>query len=263
MTYLPPASLPARTEEAARLLLAALQACFPDDLRGVLLKGSTIKGDFVPGYSDLDLHVFLRPEAMIAPRAPHPVAAMRFQAAIGGLDPREFGCNSFQVIFLDWSRYPEDWARPVPGSYQVLLGELPPGFTEVSAENYRRHARAGLARLDRAIAQLIERAVDKPDRNLPPILRLAGIELKGAVYSAATLITPDPLSVWRQPLWQVLDLLKPQLDFQPALAACFYGLADWQHLRHQPERVRRTFIEILEALAALRDWAAQQPANEN
>lgn len=244
--------VPERRVEAVELLLAALRDCFGETLRCVLLKGSTLKGDFIPGYSDLDLHSFLSPEVMIGRAAPRPELAMRFQASIGKLEPRDYDCNSFQLYFLNYDRYPEGWAKPVPGSYVVLHGELPPGFTDVTADEYRAHAREALRRLPVAVAQLIERGIDKPDRSLPPILRLAGIELKQATYAAASLLAEDPLVTWTLPRPEVLvRLSEAQLPYLPELRAAFAALERWDELIADPDAVRATFLAALNLLASL------------
>ncbi len=244
--------VPVRLVEPIDLLLAALQGTFGADLRCVLLKGSAFKGDFIPGYSDLDLHSFLSPEVMIGRAAPTPELALRFQASIGKLEPRDYGCNSFQLYFLNWERYPEGWAKPVPCSYTVLHGELPVGFTDVTAEEYRRHAHAALARLPVTVAQLVERGIDKPDRSLPPILRLAGIELKQATYAAASLLTDDPLLIWTLPRHEVLARLsETDLPCLPELRATLAALEHWDELSGDPDQVRATLFAALRLLELL------------
>lgn len=244
--------VPERLVEAVDFLLAALRSGFGGDLRCVLLKGSALKGDFVPGYSDLDLHCFLSPEVMVGRAAPTPELAMRFQSAIGKLEPRDYGCNSFQLYFLNHERYPDGWAKPVPGSYVVIHGETPDGFGEVTREEYLEHARNALSRLPVTAAQLIERGIDKPDRSLPPILRLAGIELKQATYAAASLLTGDPLLIWTLPRQEVLSRLREaSLPCLPELRATFAALEQWEELVADPDRVRVTLLSALRLLGEL------------
>lgn len=250
--------VPERLVEAVDLLLSALRDCFGETLRCVLLKGSTLKGDFIPGYSDLDLHSFLSPDVMVGRAAPRPELAMRFQASIGKLEPHDYGCNSFQLYFLNYESYPAGWAKPVPGSYVVLHGDLPPGFTDVTAHEYREHARAALARVPVIVAQLIERGIDKPDRSLPPVLRLAGIELKQATYAAASLLTDDPLLIWTLPRTEVLARLsEAQLPCLPELQATFAALERWDELVVDPNEVRATFLAALNLLLLLANDATR------
>ncbi len=242
---------PLNPRDAVPLLLPLLQSAFGECLRCVILKGSALKGDFIPYYSDLDLHAFLSADALLDGRAPRRELALALQAGLGRLRPSDYGCNSFQVSFLDWSSYPDDWARPLPGTYTVVHGVLPPGFTEVSAADYLPHCRAALQRLPGVTSSLLGRIADKPDSGLPPLLRLAGTELKAALYCALTLRTGDPDRAWRLPLGAALDELAPYLAAGEALRAYFRAVRDWPTLVTDAGRVREALGWALECLEEL------------
>lgn len=84
-----------------------------------------MKGDFIPGYSDLDLHAFVDPEALISGRTPKLEYTLRFQEATGRLEPQDVRVSQFQIYFLRADRTMEDWTPPVPGSYVVVYGTPP------------------------------------------------------------------------------------------------------------------------------------------
>jgi hypothetical protein len=61
-----------RVDEVVAHILPALRTVFGVHLRAAIVKGSVIKGDFIPFYSDLDIHVFLESAALLdgaTPRA--------------------------------------------------------------------------------------------------------------------------------------------------------------------------------------------------
>ena len=70
-------------DDAVPLQVDALDRVFAESLTAVIAKGSVILGNFVPGYSDLDLHAFIEPSRLRSPLVPHPRDALRFKRASG------------------------------------------------------------------------------------------------------------------------------------------------------------------------------------
>jgi hypothetical protein len=192
--------------EAAAVIAEALRQVFGQHLQAVLLKGSVLKGDVLPFFSDLDVHALVRG---IGPgRAPPWSQAVAFQTHVGPLDPEAYGLSAFQVTFLDADRPDEPWVPPWPGTYEVLAGSMPaPGA--VDATPYLQQAEAGLRALPRWAASVVRSFVDKPDRALPRHVRLAGAYLKGALYDAAIVLTRDPGPVLTARLPELVALVGP------------------------------------------------------
>lgn len=224
------------------LMVDRIRAVFADGVLGVALQGSALKGDFVPGYSDFDLHVFVRSDrvAMLDSRTPHMELGLAFQAAIGDVDAVQFGCSSIQIFFVDALNYPADWAPPVPGSTLLVYGELP-NLPVLEADEMRRRAAAVVARAPRAANQMVGRILDKPDVKLAPYVRLFGATLKPAVYAAATLQGAPPLEVWTWPLARVLPLVEPVWCSSGGLTAFFAEVWRWEEVRQDPARLREMF----------------------
>jgi hypothetical protein len=132
---------PARRDALCARVIEAAIVAFGRQLRCGILKGSALKGDFIPHYSDFGVHLFVDPAAMQAVDVPRLDRALAFQAAFGQVDPRAYAVNACQVSFIAGGRYPDGWVKPIPGTYQVVYGEPPPGFAEADSADYVRSAR--------------------------------------------------------------------------------------------------------------------------
>ena len=244
-------------------LTAVVRACrdaFGEHLQCVIVKGSAVKGDFLPGYSDLDVHAFVHPDVLMSDRAPKLEYAMRFQEAIGGLEPRDAGASQFQVYFLPADRPAEDWAPAVPGSYEVVYGEAPAALANWRDFDYEGRAKQSLARIPGDVRMLIERTLDKPNRSLPLYVRLAGTFVKGHAYSAAILASGD---AGRALTMRTSELLQFLEDADPSLASVrrfFDFAADWDRVERDPAYAREAYRAAIEALDATQRWAASRIA---
>ena len=178
-------ALPPKLRDALDRVVASCREAFGDALRCVILKGSALKGDFLFGYSDLDIHAFVDPDALVGDRTPTLDHALRFQEAIGDMAPRDAGASQFQVYFLRADRPPDDWTPAVPGSYAVVYGEPPPALTNWRDADFVGQAVRNLAGIPGEVLMLTGRILDKPDTSLAAYVRLAGTFVKGRAYSAA------------------------------------------------------------------------------
>ncbi|MGH2372529.1 MAG: hypothetical protein ACRDIC_03505 [bacterium] len=249
-----------RVDEVVARILPALQSVFGPHLRAAIVTGSAIKGDFIPYYSDLDIHAFVDHTVLMDENAPRADLALAFQEAIGGLEPGEYGFGSFQIIFVS-ADYRADWAPHLPETYQSILGDARAIFGDLSPARFIAHASRRLDQLPGEISTLVRTIVDKPDRSLERLSRLLGVYLKGQIYNAAVVITGDPLRVWQSRLDEVIPLLEPVAS--PALRAFFSGVRSWTESRGDPEYHRTLIHDGLQAMSDLAAWwaAAKERAN--
>ncbi|MEE9600712.1 MAG: hypothetical protein V3W22_03285 [Thermoplasmata archaeon] len=234
-----------------RIKEAALQA-FEGGVSSIILKGSALTEDFIPGFSDLDVHVYVSSRYMRSERVPQLEQAIRFQRGIGDLRPERHGVSSFQIYFIDASKYPEDWSRPLPGTYRVVYG----GSIDDSAstEEHMERAHENLREYEGYIDSLIGRFVDKPDSALSGMVRLVGIFLKGAILSAATVAHRDPEISKRMSLQDLIASLGEKgLDLTTA-TRFFSEVREWDSHLDNPERCRETFGVGIEALDVIKEW---------
>jgi hypothetical protein len=229
------------------LLLAALERAFGDGVVAVILKGSALKGDFVPHYSDFDLHAFVR-GGLLGPRTPDLAHALGLQEALGAIDPEAFAVSQIQLYLLGAGSYPPDWIPPIPDTYAVVHGALPPDLPVPDPAAAVAAARTFLGEVRRTADAFLGRIADKPDGQLARYIRSFGTDLKPLAYHAAVLRGADPLGVWRLPLREVLPPA-------PALHRYFAEVWEWAAVRRDPARLRRlvatAYRAVLEVCAII------------
>lgn len=238
---LPPMPSKARNELAERVVQAA-KLTFGEGLLAAIGKGSAFKGDFVPFYSDFDVHLFIDGTTvqMLDARTPALKVALAFQRAIGAIEPEAYGVNSVQAYVVDAERYPKDWTPPLPGTYRVLHETYPKSLTVPTSEELIAKSRAFFPWIRTTIPGLIGRIVDKPDSGLAPYVRYLGTSLKPAVYHAATLQGADPVAVWAQPLARVVGMVGDS-EAEAAFTYFFGEVQHWEGVRKDAEQLRTMF----------------------
>lgn len=236
-------------------ITAAARVAFEDRVRAVILKGSALTDDFIPGYSDLDVHVYVPGKYMMGPRAPRLEACVRFQREVGDLDSDALGISGIQVFFINADRYPDDWTKPLPGTYVLVYGG--PVDDDMSTEEYLTRSHANLRAYPGHMARLLDRFADKPNASIRNLVRLAGVFLKGALYSAVTVAKGDPHEPHRGVWQENLDLLERE-GVEVGTSRTFFGqVRDWASLSGDPEACRQTFLLAIRAMQAIVRWHAE------
>jgi len=242
-------------DDAADLVVSACKESFGSSLEYVTLKGSAVKGDFVPGYSDFDFHVFLGPEAMESERVPKIGCALRFQKAFGRVKPADYGVSQFQIYFINSQRYPADWVPPAEGTFRVVWGELPSAVTEADNQLYIQQANKNLKTADDTRRSLIGRFVDKPDAAIPGLVRLLGTFLKGYMYSVMILLlTENPKDGIKLRLDEMITQVEKGIGSKGHFAVYFDQISDWAVIQQNADKVRAAFEEGMEALEEIGRW---------
>lgn len=243
---------PAKQAAALARIQEAARKAFGRGVRSIVLKGSARRADFIPGYSDLDVHIYVAPLFLRGDRVPELEPALAFQREIGPLDPAEYGVHSFQIYFVNARHYPEDWTKPLPRTYDLVYG-TPIDDQEPRARRVQR-AHDTLRESARQVPVLVGRFVDKPDAALPSLVRLAGIYLKGAILSAAIVVTGDPEVESGRTVDGLVEVVREGgVDVAP-LVAFLAAVRGWETLRQDPEGCRQAFRHAIEALDAVAEW---------
>jgi hypothetical protein len=251
---------PVLVDELSGRMLGIAREVFGDTLTAMIVKGSAIKGDFIPDFSDFDLHVFASNSVMRGPLVPDATIAIPFQDRFSRIDVSRYRVSQIQVMMISAQNHPPDWIPPLPGTFRLIHGELPDSLPEVTDDLLRMHAASGLRSYTRWVDTLLARIVDKPDDQLADSVRLAGTIMKAGLYEAAIVLGTDPRQAWYLPLRQILDIVEPAL-FPERIASRYFGRAvQWASVREHGPELRTMLADsltVLDVLSALPDLPVQ------
>ncbi|MFC1713979.1 hypothetical protein ACFL6S_09930, partial [Candidatus Poribacteria bacterium] len=210
--------------------IEACKSVFGESLVAIINKGSTVKGGFIPGLSDMDLHVYLKDDAFVYSDFLKLELGLNLQEKMDELIRRyDIGGGPVQVIMINVSKQ-RDWSGPLPNTYLVLYGddcpEPPP-----KAEEMLEYDRDNLQNPHYGYG-LVNSFVDKTNDALTGYVRRLNPAVTPTLYRALSLLTREPLRVWRMTKFEVLEALE-KLEMEDAaelveLGRKFYELAS-QH----------------------------------
>src|SRR2546423_811931 len=109
---------------------------------GLACFGSAVKGDFVPGVSDIDFHLYLEDAAFTAADTLRLDLALAIHSDLAEINPAPF---RYLDGGAECGTLPEGHVGPIPGLYHLIAGRLP--LAEATAEQLHSQARWSLARL--------------------------------------------------------------------------------------------------------------------
>jgi hypothetical protein len=196
--------------EARAIVRSAAQIYFECTLPwfiGLLIHGSALKGGFIPGCSDIDLRLYLRDGAF------QPNGDLRFdlslaiQRDLSKIDPapsQYIQCYA-QPPRLTTATNTGGDIGPFPGTYHMLLGELP--VPEPTADQVRERARQLLATLQPVPAHLANGLIDHGGGRLERHVRLLCTEVWPTLFNVLTLRAANPLEVWKLSKVAAMELL--------------------------------------------------------
>jgi len=226
----PPAAAETVDRAEFEAYAAAVAAAAGDLLPGytsIIWKGSTFKPwdgpyDFLPGLSDLDIHVYR------AGGPGDPFALRRRLLERIGPAPCDV---PLQLLVLDTATLP-DWWTLVPGTYRVVAGEPPP-FAVPSTELLLERDRHGLAEARAHAEQVGAGVMTKHDEELWSYLRGLRWMFPPVLFRAVSLCGVPPEEVWAMNRTRVLEASRAfgTLDgvrrswvayLDAALAACVF-----------------------------------------
>lgn len=187
-------------------------------LLGLIVHGSALKGDFIPGCSDVDLKLYLRDEAFTGPGGRLPFAlAAGIQRDLARIDP-----SPFQYIqgYAERAAIPDGQVGPVAGAYHLIWGRLP--VPEAGAGELRDSARAALDRLDPYPDYIASGLLDRGGGKLERTLRFTCTDVWPVLYQMLCVEQTDPVPVWGLPRRAAIALLPAGSPRRGAIEA-FYA----------------------------------------
>ena len=239
---------PALVDALSQEMLDIAESVFGSSMTGMIVKGSAIKGDFIPYFSDFDVHLFADDRVMRGPLVPDISVAIPFQERFSAIDVDAWQVSQIQVMMIAVDRPPQGWIPPLPGSYRVLAGSIPAAYQHVDLAQLRTQAANNLHGYSRWVETLLGRIVDKPDHQLADSVRLAGTIMKAALYEAAIVLGDDPVSVWNSSLQEVQQVVEPRV-FNDRHASRYYQRAwEWREVRTDGALLRPMLADALSTL---------------
>ncbi len=186
---------------------------------GLILHGSALKGGFIAGCSDIDLQLYVMPDAL-DPGGHLPfeltVAIHRDLARIDPAPFRYIQCYAFSTEMR------EGWVGPVPGAYHVVAGRLP--IAEATADQLREGARRSLESLDPALRFLTDGLLDHGGGRLANRVRLLCTDVWPALYHLLIGRGADPIVMWSLTKQEAIERMPPGTTAGDAIRAFYAAL---------------------------------------
>ena len=196
--------------ELRKAFVEVCKSVFGGGLVSIITKGSSVKGGFIPGLSDVDLHVYLKDDVFIYSDFLKLEFGLRMQKKMHELIQKyDLGGGPIQVILINVSK-PPDWSGPLPCTYIVLYGDGDP-FPPPTVEGMLKQDLDGLKNPTYAY-KLVSSFLDKGNDQLPDYVRRLNAAVNPTLYRVLSLLTRDPAEVWKMTKFEVLDALERLAD---------------------------------------------------
>ncbi|MCZ6679563.1 MAG: hypothetical protein O7E52_20215 [Candidatus Poribacteria bacterium] len=233
----------------AELREAFVEVCktvFGESLVSILTKGSTVKGGFIPGLSDVDLHVYLKDDAFIYSDFLKLELGLSLQEKMYELIRNyDLGGGPIQVICLPVS-HQRDWVGPLPETYILLYGDACPD-PPPTAEEMLKQDLDSLKNPTYAY-KLINSLSDERTDQLASYVRRLNPAVTPALYRVLSLLTQHPFAVWTMTKFEVLGALEKLEDERARQLAefgrTFYDLASKRDELREDADLCRTAIRV-------------------
>ena len=214
---------------------------------GLLVHGSALKGDFIPGCSDIDLKLFLRDEVFVGAgnQLPFELAAT-IQRDLARVEPAPF---QYVQCYAERSVPREGQLGPVPGSYHVVMGQAP--VVEATAAQLLASAHAALDRLDPYPAYIASTLLQHGGGKLERTVRLACTDVWPALYQILCVQQLDPTHIWSLPKRQAIALLPSDSPLRAAAAGFLASITAYYEATRDAQSTERGVEALRNAVAFL------------
>lgn len=215
---------------------ALLERCPEGAVDGVYVKGSAYRPwesavDYVPGVSDVDVHVRMRPEA----RHPRRSIGLALEVGDRALDiftaahPEPLHVPRPQLVFLDELEAMPGYLPSPAESVTTLFGTR---YAGAAADAYRDTRDADLARFDVdrlfVLEELPGKVVDRPGRALWNVIERLTWRVGPTGPRVLTQLGADPFTVWAMNRSAIVKELAERGGLDVAAAYVDYYGAGWR-----------------------------------
>jgi hypothetical protein len=174
---------------------------------GLACFGSAVRGDVIPGVSDIDFHLYLQPSIFIDADGHQNILPLEIGLAIFR-DLAQVDPTPFRYIDggAETNRLPEGHIGPIPGNYHLLAGVLP--YPEATKAQVKVLAQRELNRLQPLPSfvsdALLQYGTGRGD--LSYTVRQLCQTIWPVIYHVASLQQEDAFAVWRLPKNRLIHL---------------------------------------------------------
>src|SRR5436309_9492905 len=181
-------------EAAAKVYLQHTRPWFV----GLLVHGSTLKGGFIEGSSDIDFQLYLEEAAFYEGELRLEIG-LAIQRDLVAIDPAPF--RFIQCIALSHT-LPEGFVGPIPGAYYLLAGSV--SIPEATPEQLLDRSRQRLSDLPFVPPLMIKSLLEHGGGRLEENIRLLCSLVWPTLCDVVTLQGHDVLHVWSLPKPEVI-----------------------------------------------------------
>lgn len=158
---------------------------------GLLAHGSSVKGGFIAGCSDIDLHLYLTRDAFSWHGQIPSSIAVPIQNDLRNIDPSPF--RYIQCYSLSDTLRP-GWVGPIPATYHMVAGKRP--VPEATAPQLYDAARRALDSLDPNPQHVVSAMLGQGGGRVGRNIRLLCTEVWPVVFQVLTVGADEPIGVW-------------------------------------------------------------------
>jgi hypothetical protein len=222
---------------------------------GLACFGSAVRGDVIPGASDLDFHLYLQPSIFIHADGKHNILPLELGLAIyrdlGQVDPAPF---RYIDGGAETNLLPEGHVGPIPGNYHMLAGVLP--YAEATNTQVKVRAQHELNRLN-PMPSFVSEAFFRHGTgrgDLSHTVRQLCQMVWPTIYHVASLEQEDALAVWRIPKNRMVHLFSTD----DILGSSIHGFNTTMRQYYPTEEPVATALELIQlgvkVLQSAADW---------
>jgi hypothetical protein len=201
-------------ERAANVYIAHTRRWFV----GILAHGSAVKGGFIPGCSDIDLKLYLEPDAFTAEGYLPFAISLAIARDLAPVDPAPFAyiqCYAHSIV----SQHQQ---LLIPGTHALLAGRLP--VAEATETQLQAQARTALSTSDPLPPHLRDGLLTWSPSRLERNVRWLCTDVWPMLYHLLSVQQRDALRIWRLPKQEAIALTDPQTAEGQAIRAFYAAL---------------------------------------
>jgi len=231
-------------------------------LIGLLIHGSALKGGFIPRCSDIDFRLYLRDEAFAANGDLRWEISLAIQRDLVKIDPAPFQyiqCYA-QPPRLNRNEQTGGDMGPIPGSYRMLLGELP--VAEPTTEQVVARARRQLDNLNSIPAHLANGFLDHGGGRLERHVRLLCTEVWPTLFNVLTVQTKNPFYIWAMSKDAAMAQLAAGTNLGQTIRSFYRAVVRYFTSASSVENAFQAITAGVEFLQSAKDWVNRLPREE-